>query len=169
MSGSKLGQNRDSRKPRRRVRKRLLFTLATLCIGILLTLFAAEGALRLWHHFQPKPEEANLYVVSKNKLRRFHHRPGARLKKSGNVPVNINSLGFRGREYPSAKGSGVRRILVLGDSVTFGLFVKEEKLFTNVLEKLLNEGEGAFEYEVLNSGVSGYNVWNELGTLQQDG
>lgn len=75
-----------------------------------------------------------------------------------------NSLGFRDREHPIEKVPGVRRILVLGDSVTMGLYVdRAEDVFTAVLERRL--GERGAAVEVLNFGVSGYNTQQEVATL----
>lgn len=74
-----------------------------------------------------------------------------------NVVYQINSLGFRGREYAVAKPADTWRLVVIGDSVTFGWGVSVEDRFTDVLEKRLNDrAEKGRHYEVLNLGVPGY-------------
>jgi lysophospholipase L1-like esterase len=61
----------------------------------------------------------------------------------------INSMGLRGNEIKKDKTK--RRILVLGNSCTFGWGVTDEGTYAKRLERLL-EGE----YEVINAGVPGY-------------
>jgi lysophospholipase L1-like esterase len=51
----------------------------------------------------------------------------------------INAQGFRDRERVRPKPSGMYRILVLGDSVTFGFGVQPEESFTRLLEAELKE------------------------------
>ncbi|MBI82893.1 MAG: hypothetical protein CMJ81_06835 [Planctomycetaceae bacterium] len=79
-----------------------------------------------------------------------------------------NSLGFRDREHPVEKPEGTYRVLVLGDSISMGLMVKDrEDIFPNVLERRLKTlQENA---EVLNFGVSGYNTRQEVATLVKKG
>ncbi len=52
--------------------------------------------------------------------------------------VRINSLGLRGREISRRKPDGIKRVLVFGDSFTFGVGVDEEHLLTSQLENFLN-------------------------------
>ncbi|MEK6826126.1 MAG: SGNH/GDSL hydrolase family protein [Nanoarchaeota archaeon] len=68
-----------------------------------------------------------------------------------NVSININSLGFRDFEFTKEKPNNVYRILFLGDSNTFGWGVEIENVFTEVLERKLNQNlNGSFE--VINAG-----------------
>lgn len=68
--------------------------------------------------------------------------------------VRSNSLGFREREIVP-KPRGVLRVMVLGDSLTWGPGLAEEERYTAVAEKLLNEAFAPRRFEVLNFGVSG--------------
>ena len=79
-----------------------------------------------------------------------------------------NNLGFRDRDHARQKEPGACRILVLGDSLTMGLYIERtEDVFTSVLERTLAErGRRA---EVLNFGVSGYNTRQEVATLIEKG
>jgi len=92
--------------------------------------------------------------------------PGARaVSKSTGQPIEyaINSAGFRDREFPREKPAGVFRILVVGDSHAFGFGVPLDKHFTKLLE-------GYFTgVEVMNLGVSGYGVDQELLFLRDTG
>jgi len=84
------------------------------------------------------------------------------------VPVNINSRGFRDREYPVRKPAGTFRIMLLGDSLTFGWGVKEEDRFSNRLERLLRE-QCATAFEVINTGIGNYNTEQEVTSFKELG
>ncbi|MGB0578792.1 MAG: SGNH/GDSL hydrolase family protein, partial [Limisphaerales bacterium] len=75
----------------------------------------------------------------------------------------INSKGLRDREYPYEKTPGTKRILVLGDSYTWGYGVGNNERFTDFLEQQLEE------CEVLNSGVSGYGTDQEYLWFRSEG
>lgn len=69
---------------------------------------------------------------------------------------NINKSGFNDKyDYPEQKGEGVLRIIALGDSFTFGLFVDTTDNWTEIAERLLNSTTCG-TYEVINLGVYGY-------------
>lgn len=70
-----------------------------------------------------------------------------------NVSVKINSLGLRGEEVAYEKKPGVKRILILGDSYTFGVYVGNEETYSSVLESKLRQA--GYEVEVLNAGYAG--------------
>jgi lysophospholipase L1-like esterase len=85
------------------------------------------------------------------------------------IPVTSNSDGFRERELLSPKPPGVLRIMVLGDSLTWGVGLTRDQRYTEVTERLLNEklpgSPGIFmppaqdgdptRIEVLNFGIIG--------------
>ena len=86
------------------------------------------------------------------------------------VPARTNSLGFRDtREYPLAKAPGTFRILVLGDSVTFGHGALYEASYPYLLEQRLREWQPGVTWEVWNLGVPGYNTAQELAYLREVG
>lgn len=80
-------------------------------------------------------------------------------------PYRTNSLGLRGPELPAAKPPGEFRIVVLGDSFTFGGQVAEEQRFTERSEALLRE-RGYNQVRVVNAGVGGWTTFNEVGFLK---
>lgn len=86
------------------------------------------------------------------------------------VPVRINSLGFRDwREYTLEKPPNTIRILVLGDSVTFGHGTLNETTYPYLLEQRLRSWRPDVNWEVWNLGVPGYNTRQELIYLQEIG
>jgi lysophospholipase L1-like esterase len=72
----------------------------------------------------------------------------------------VSSQGLRGRDYAVPKPKSTRRVLVLGDSVAYGVKVRPSETFSNVVERLLDRSDRPVE--VLNAGVLGYTPWNEL-------
>jgi len=75
---------------------------------------------------------------------------------TGSAPVQINNLGLRdGQDYPKSKPPGCFRILVLGDSMTFGKGVLEEQSWPAVLEQDLQKRYPGRCVEVLNAGMTG--------------
>ena len=86
------------------------------------------------------------------------------------VPAHTNSLGFRDRrEYSLTKDPGTFRILVLGDSVTFGHGALYETSYPYLLEQRLREWRPDVKWEVWNLGVPGYNTAQELAYLEEVG
>jgi lysophospholipase L1-like esterase len=86
------------------------------------------------------------------------------------VPVRINNLGFRDpREYSLEKRPGTFRILVMGDSVTFGHGATFETTYPYLLEQRLRTWRPDVQWEVWNLGVPGYNTRQELTYLEEVG
>ena len=84
-------------------------------------------------------------------------RPGAvstwKFKQFDQV-VHVNSMGLRDREV-GAKVAGELRVLVLGDSMTFGHGVRDDESWPNQLEMHLAESPGP-KVDVINAAVKGY-------------
>jgi lysophospholipase L1-like esterase len=78
-------------------------------------------------------------------------------------PYRTNLLGLRDRDRP-AKAPGTRRVLVIGDSYTWGYAVAEEEAFPQTAERLLRE-RGRPDLEVINAGVPDYNSRQERQLL----
>jgi lysophospholipase L1-like esterase len=81
----------------------------------------------------------------------------------GEQPTRINSHGWRDEETTFEKPAGKRRIVVLGDSFTFGVGVDDAERYTEVLQGL----EGGLE--VLNLGMNAVGSDQELLYLESDG
>ena len=96
---------------------------------------------------------------------RFELRPGSVVRAE--VEYRVNAEGLRGPETAVEKPEGVRRLAVLGDSIAFGYWVAEGDAFPRQLEAMLNEAAGApGRIEVLNFGVPGYNLDQEIEALR---
>ena len=93
----------------------------------------------------------------------------------GNVPVSINAKGLRGPELDYSKSANdarqpsAKRVLYLGDSVTFGYGVEGyENTFPYQTEAFLEQSTG-LEIETINAGVGGYSPWQQLRFLESEG
>lgn len=73
------------------------------------------------------------------------------------------SDGFR-RRYSERKENDVTRILIFGDSVTFGYHIEKEDIYSANLERLLNSGSKKFE--VVNYGISQYSTVQEVALAE---
>ena len=86
------------------------------------------------------------------------------------VPVKINQLGFRDdREYRLEKSPATFRVLVLGDSVTFGHGSVYEHSYPYLLEQRLKAWRPDVGWQVWNAAVPGYNTSQELAHLLEIG
>jgi lysophospholipase L1-like esterase len=91
----------------------------------------------------------------------FVHVPNGHAHLMG-VDVDINSQGLRDREYTLEKPPGTYRILMLGDSTTFGWGVRAEDTAAKILERELNAAGSDTRFEVINAGVGNYGTVQEV-------
>ena len=102
------------------------------------------------------------------KFYRFHprvglfHKPGFSADYQG-VTYSQNSLGARGPEIRHARRAGVPRVLLLGDSVTWGFGVADSETMAVALAERFSEAE------VVNLGVAGFGTAQELVLLREEG
>ena len=77
---------------------------------------------------------------------------GTDVKEEFVVTIRTNALGLRDRDYAATKRQHVlRRLLVLGDSMTFAEGVEAEETYPKFLEQALGD-----RYEVINAAIRGY-------------
>jgi lysophospholipase L1-like esterase len=74
----------------------------------------------------------------------------------GRVDFRINGHGLRGPEVPLEKAPETLRVLVLGDSITFGDGVRYEDTYPARLEELLGSRMSGKKVQVVNAGVQAY-------------
>ena len=67
----------------------------------------------------------------------------------------VASTGYRS-EFARTKAPGVRRVVCVGDSSTYGLYVPATSAWPSLLGRRLELAQGAGKWEVLNLGVPGY-------------
>lgn len=81
-------------------------------------------------------------------------------------PFFTNKAGFRDDSFSMKRRENQRRIVIIGDSFTMGTGVSHEETFHSIVEKDLNAKNLTKKYELLNFGVSGYNLNEYLALLK---
>jgi hypothetical protein len=113
-------------------------------------------------------------IKSKNPQLRGELKPLSKAIYDGNiiclnaVEIEINSYGFRDREYTIQKPKDTVRIIVFGDSMFFGLNIQLNETVAKVLEKMLND-KSVKRYEVLNLAVPGFNMLEKIEFFKEKG
>lgn len=143
--------------------RKLSLALASLLAALLLV----EAGLRV-SGYQPlhaigQGSELVIRPCSDPDLQ-YELTPGASTR-AWDVDVHINEEGMRGATGEPGNYSGTR-VLVLGDSIAFGNYLREEDTFPAQLAAIL-KAEG--DYQVLNLAVPGYDILQELAALQARG
>ncbi len=82
-------------------------------------------------------------------------------------PVTTNSAGFRDREWVRPKPTGRLRVMMLGDSLTFGNLVRIEDTFARKLEERLKRVDS--NTEVMIAAAGGWNTFRQLDFLRVEG
>lgn len=148
--------------------------LVVLVVTVLIGLAGLEAFVRIaysdgsnfdiemWRYARDLKEVSPLPGVG------HEHVPGTSGVYMG-VPVSISSQGLRDRDYGLEKPADVVRILMLGDSLTFGWGAPVEGTTSKALERLLNASGGPRRYEVINTGVGNTNTAMQAAYLMNRG
>ncbi len=81
----------------------------------------------------------------------------------------IDAHGYRTPPFTDAAAPGTTRIIVAGDSTTFGLGVLEAQRWSSVLRRALAELVGdVFPVEIINAGVPGYSTLQTRLQIERD-
>jgi lysophospholipase L1-like esterase len=135
----------------------------------LVGLVGVEITLR---HFHPQILVRSDGLFVPDDSRSFKLKPdfsGNEISHEFAVSVNINSKGLRDDEIEFEKPENSHRVLVLGDSFTFGNGVSSEHTYSNQLEELLIRRQTGQTWQVINSGISGYGTFQEYAFLEEEG
>ncbi len=144
-------------------------------VSILVTLFLCEGIIRLFYPLIKNYDTEMWKYAVKGKISaknpcHFHmNKPGVYFKNLYGVEVKINSKGLRDYDYTFSKPANTYRILVLGDSITFGWGVELKDTYSKCLERKLNQAGLGAKFEVINTGVGNYNLKAEIEFLKREG
>ena len=106
------------------------------------------------------------YRLSENPILEYELIPGSPDGRSV-----ISSTGLRDREFVIPKPDDVFRIVVIGDSVTYGLGCPRNETYPKQLEFMLQKiaPHGSLRFEVINLGVVGYNIPHIVELLRTKG
>ena len=131
----------------------LLINLSIAVGAILLTLVLIEATLRIIQE-SPSDDGVPSHVLCS---------PCPQLYVANPKDPEISSQGLRDREIAIPKPQGITRIVVIGDSVAWGVNVHATDTFPKQLEKLLGKGT-----EVVNAAVNGYTAYNQLHFYREE-
>jgi hypothetical protein len=147
------------------------FTSAAIAmlIGTAVALLAVEMIVRIMYDEAVQPrfviDSGHGVRMNQPNLETRHYVP-----TDYDIRITTNSAGMRGqREYAIERTPGTRRILILGDSFTFGYGVEDDEVVSAVLEDRLNAAGDGYRYEVPNLSVSGFGQAEELVTYREMG
>jgi len=147
------------------VLRRALVNLLLAAVAVALTLALAEVAS--WYLLpQWAPENGSRTFWRYDERLGWSHRPGAsgvHRHPDFAARVETSSQGLRDRDYPEARVPGLCRMLVLGDSFTWGFGVDREHIWHERIETRHPD------WEILNAGVAGYATDQQLLYLEARG
>lgn len=132
--------------------------LIAIVLSTTVSLIAAELALRA---FSPRRTYLALtdaypamFDASDTLPYRLRPNYSGRLASSEfDTGITINAQGYRGAAFTAQKGDA-RRLLVIGDSFTFGWGVNDDETYPAVVERLLLSGSPPRRVEVINAGFA---------------
>jgi lysophospholipase L1-like esterase len=111
----------------------------------------------------------SLKVENKNPEISHAHKVNSSAHLMG-VEINLNSLGHRSNELNSSKGKNEKRIFVLGDSIGLGWGVPRANVFSDILEKRLNDEKGqqtGLHFKTVNAGVGNFNAFYKVELFKE--
>jgi lysophospholipase L1-like esterase len=174
--------------PTRRGRiERAAGKLSLLIGSTLLTLLAAELVFRAldirgYHERRRELGTQYAYILDAEKrvqnvevqyrpYAKFGHAydsdPDGYFEDGNQIVYALNKHGFRGGDYEREKPPLTRRIVLLGDSFTFGEGVRLEDTFGSRLQEILDRDQVVVE--VLSFAVGGWGTANEIHYLEHEG
>lgn len=148
------------------VKKSHIVNTGLVLLSVVTTLIVLEGGLRLYLFgtlVQPAAEKS---AMMPHETRTYTLEPGFRGRHQEldfDVPVIVNEQGLRGPLV--APKSERPRILIVGDSATYGSGVAVEQ----IIPTLLAEELGGKQVEVINGSIPVYSTVQEMLFLVEDG
>lgn len=137
----------------------------TILFGFGFVLLIAELGCRL---FVPawipgNAERVNFWVY--DPILGWSHKPGQKgrfIHRDFSIDIQINSDGLRDKDY-SFERTDKKRMLILGDSFSWGFGVEYPEIFSEILEQKHPD------WEIINTSVSGYGTDQQLLYLKTRG
>lgn len=144
-----------------------LLNLLLVCGSVLLCFLAFEIGLRVIYGNQT----VFRYPQVRHVVTAYGYKPEPGQKDTFTLdrPVSTNRFGFREREWRMPRPAGLVRVMVIGDSLTFGNAARAEDTYPKVLEQLLHQREPLVNLEVINTAAQGWNTDTEEAFFRQEG
>ncbi len=158
-------------------RLRAILARLALAVGALLLIATvAEGVLRLhaWHVARAREAAREAWLESHPEARDLPELSGVlalgkrnQLGMHKGAVVRTNDIGLRGPDYTPEPEPGTVRIILAGDSFTFGEGVAEPEVYASLLGPRLDRARPGTRHEVINAGISGAHTHGVMNRLEQ--
>lgn len=136
-----------------------------LVVGLALTALVLELGLRFYFGQYGTRDEKIAYMYSRAEIMALESQtvtlPFIEYGLSPDFPGH-NTLGYRGDEVAFPKPNNTFRIVVYGDSSTYGTTNPYNETYPYYLGEVLRDERGYENVEVVNAGVAGFTSWNSL-------
>jgi hypothetical protein len=132
---------------------------ATAAIGLAMAVLVLEIGLRVLY--------PDVKIIGRHERLGSLAQPNLDVRKTFGghervVRITTNAFGLRGPAVPDATAAGVRRVVALGDSFTFGAAVEAEEAWPARLEAHLNRDRSLARWHVVNAGIPGHGTGQQL-------
>lgn len=137
-----------------------------IVLGLLGSLVLGEIAARAWGSVAGGT--GSLYDFIEQGEGRFRMRPGVSVvvpERYGDIRYRFNREGYRDVDHDP--GDGRRRIVWLGDSVSFGLGVDQDRTFVSLVRQELAARKDP--WDVVSLAIFAYHLGNHRNALEEDG
>jgi lysophospholipase L1-like esterase len=141
--------------------------LSLVGLGMVAALLLLEIGARIWVASHWSPELVYVLTHLTEDRGRFTGDPeqGYTTRPNFRDPTGRfthNSYGFRGHEFEVPKPAGAVRVVLVGASTIYGIYVSDDETSASQLERRLSKLFPGRQVEALNAGVPG---WNSAETL----
>lgn len=136
---------------------------------VLIILYSIEYYLYKKDPFLKGPFDSNYYHGNLVKYGNFYDPPEGYDKDNfltWGKKVTRNKYGFRDSPITFPKPQGVFRVMVLGDSFTWGAGLGDDEMYTNLLDSMLNAFFQPRKIEVVNCALAGSPTITERDILR---
>lgn len=138
-----------------------------ILFGTVVCFFFAELWVRIfsppsWNELNP-PFYSNLA----NSKRVYGLQTNFSDKVSG-LNIKINKYGLRGINFAIEKPLNEKRLILLGDSVTYGYGLPYNEIFSGMLQSDLASAKSDQNWLVINAGIPGYNTLQERALFEEE-
>lgn len=159
--------------PQRSRKRKFLFALISISLGLLVGLLFCEGIFRILEY---RENSHNSYQGTGGVWfadGRWGWKPSQgefrQTTSEYNINGNINSLFMNDYPYDAEADKMRTRVLALGDSHTYAVGVSYDRTWPKEIEAKLNAQFGANRFRVYNGGVVGFNMHQYLLRLMDQG
>lgn len=143
--------------------KRVLVTVSYIIICLVFVLVSVEITLRLLGY-----NHNRLHIIyDKHCLWRMSPGQKSVGEYGKGVTISTNSIGARNPEFPVVKPAGIKRIVCVGDSYTFGWAMDDSQTYPAYLQDLFDKASQSVS--VINFGCNGHTILHEVELVKAYG